>query len=342
MENNLIYESLHCHTSTSDGFLTHAQVLDECFKNKIRVVAFTDHDLFPKPDKIKTLKKLNHPVKFITGIEISCDFLHEVKERISVHVTGLFVDLENSELIKFSQRQLELRHWRMGEYVRRLTQLGFTISVEDVLDQVKGEAVGQPHIVAALSERKENWKILEGYLKELEELSKDNSQRKKQFDEILSREERTKWYVLVMGKDALHSVHVDYSPDKPIQVDDAVRLIRGAGGIALIAHWSYLRDIVTFDILEKLMKEKRIDGMETVYSFGVEFNKDLFAGDMLKLSDLCTKYNLVQGGGGDFHRREDFSLMVNPGFSHLANRTIGLLDRIVKIHPNLNLKWTTL
>ena len=154
--------------------------------------------------------------------------------------------------------------------------------------------------MAALSERKENWKILEGYLKELEELSKDNSQRKKQFDEILSREERTKWYVLVMGKDALHSVHVDYSPDKPIQVDDAVRLIRGAGGIALIAHWSYLRDIVTFDILEKLMKEKRIDGMETVYSFGVEFNKDLFAGDMLKLSDLCTKYNLVQGGAGIF------------------------------------------
>lgn len=342
MGNGLIYESLHCHTLTSDGFLTHAQVLDECLKNKIRVVAFTDHDLLPSSERIETLKKLNHIVKFITGIEISCDFLYEVKERISVHVTGLFVDLENPELVEFSQRQLSLRRWRMGEYVRRLTQLGFIISVEDVLAQVKGEAVGQPHIVAALSERKENWKILEGYLKELEELSKGDPRRKKQFDEILSRAEQTKWYVLVMGKDALHSVHVDYSPEEPIQVDDAVRLIRGAGGIALIAHWSYLRDIVTFDILEKLMREKRIDGMETVYAFGVEFNKDLFAGDMLKLSDLCNKYNLVQGGGGDFHRREDFSLMVNPSFSHLAHRTIGLLDRIVKIHPNLNLKWTTL
>lgn len=342
MENSLIYESLHCHTSTSDGFLTHEQVLDECLKNKIRVVAFTDHDILPKRDKIEALKKLNHPVKFITGIEVSCDFLYEVKEKLSVHVTGLFVDLENPELVKFSQHQLELRRWRMEEYVRRLAQLGFTISVEDVLAQVRGEAVGQPHIVAALSERKENWNILDGYLKELEKLSKDDPLRKKQLDEILSREERTKWYILVMGKSALHSVHVDYSPDKPVQVDDAVRLIRGAGGIALIAHWSYLRDIVTFDILEKLMREKRIDGMETVYAFGVEFNKELFAADMLKLSDLCIKYNLVQGGGGDFHRREDFLLMINPDFSYLAQRTKGLLDRIMKIHPNLNLNWTSL
>lgn len=40
----LSLESLHNHTTTSDGQLTHHQFLDHAADNDISIVAFTDHD----------------------------------------------------------------------------------------------------------------------------------------------------------------------------------------------------------------------------------------------------------------------------------------------------------
>ena len=37
-------QTLHSHTITSDGVLTHQEILDCAKENNISVVAFTDHD----------------------------------------------------------------------------------------------------------------------------------------------------------------------------------------------------------------------------------------------------------------------------------------------------------
>lgn len=344
---NFPYQSLHGHTTASDGVLTHEQVLDECAKNKIGLFAFTDHDQTPKIEILKKLKQLNHEVKFIPGIEISCDFVKEVPGKLSTfHVTGLFIDPTNKELKDFCVSALASRRERLKGFVTGLQKIGFAITEAEVLSVTKGEAIGRPHMVLAMKQHPENLVLLEKFYKELIELAKKNEVRSKQLKDLEKLtddfKENKKWYTLVLSPDALHSVYLDYHEENITSMDDAVKLIRSAGGLAMIAHWSYLRDRLTIDLINKILQEKRLDGMETVYSFGIEDGRDIFVQDMLDLAKLCDKYHLIQGGGGDFHQPEDFALMIDPKFSDFAERTEGMVERMLKLHPNLNRDWSTI
>jgi len=122
MKKKLQYQTLHCHTRTSDGVLTYEQVLEECKKNNIGVVAFTDHDSLPSVEKIEELQKLKHDVAFITGIEMSATNVAEVDGKIELfHIVGLFVDPTNTELKAYVDKQPEYRRERMRKFVKKLT-----------------------------------------------------------------------------------------------------------------------------------------------------------------------------------------------------------------------------
>jgi hypothetical protein len=204
-----------------------------------------------------------------------------------------------------------------------------------------GGSIGRPHIYNALSQKQENADIIAKFYDELKEKAKTDPFRAKQIEECELRGERQKWFVLVLTPEGLHSAHVEYSEVgiESISLDKVVGLIRGAGGLALVAHWSFLKDKFTIDIVEEVMKEGRIDGMETVYAFG---DGKPFFEDMVRLSELCKKYNLVEGGGLDFHHPEDFELLTDPQYAKYAERTKGLVEKILERHPNLDKTWTTL
>ena len=96
------YQVLHCHTTLSDGTLTHRGILDKCKDYNIGVVAFTDHDILMTDETVNDLKKLNHQVKFISGIEFSVTGTPEVKGGVELfHIIGLFVDHKNNALRKY-------------------------------------------------------------------------------------------------------------------------------------------------------------------------------------------------------------------------------------------------
>jgi predicted metal-dependent phosphoesterase TrpH len=71
MSNALPYESLHNHTTASDGTQTYAQVLETARVNDIGVVAFTDHDMLPSEVDVTALRAYEGPVKWLIGCEIS-------------------------------------------------------------------------------------------------------------------------------------------------------------------------------------------------------------------------------------------------------------------------------
>lgn len=337
------YQSLHGHTTTSDGVMSYEQVLDVCARNNVGVVSLTDHDSLIKPENFEKIKKLNHPVKYISGIEISCDYVLEISAMLSTfHIVGLFVDPTNKNLQDFCRQQLDGRRRRLTKYVKNLQGLGFKITEEEVLKFASdGGSIGRPHIYEALSQKPENAGIIAKFYEELKEKAKADPLRAKQVEECELRGERQKWFVLVLTPEGLHSAHVEYSEVgvENVSLDKVVRLIRGAGGLALIAHWSFLRDKFPLDVLEKIMKEERIDGTETVYAFG---DNKPFLEDMSKLSGLCKKYNLVEGGGLDFHKPEDFQLLTDPLYAEYAKRTENLLEKILEKHPEIDKTWTTL
>src|SRR4030042_3204047 len=108
------YQTLHCHTTTSDGLLSYNQVLDICSKNNIGIVAFTDHDSLPKERVVKELlESKKYSAKWIIGIEISSGKPADSRKKFSPHIVGLFVDPFNKELIKHCEMSQEARIQRM-------------------------------------------------------------------------------------------------------------------------------------------------------------------------------------------------------------------------------------
>ncbi len=322
----LPYETLHCHTRHSDGQLDYKEVLDECKKNKIGVVAFTDHDAVPHPRRLKQLEKLKHEVSFFPGIELSANFVREVKGKISLfHIVGLFIDPENKELRNFCHWAKQKRLERAVKIVNNLSKLGFDISISTVEQYAKGEIIGRPHIVKAILAKTQNLEILDQILKKMPAAAKK---------EILTHDRRQQVFDLVLDDHSfVKGIYVHYL--YPISMDEGVRLIRGAGGIALLAHWSYYKDKVGLPLVEKFCREKRIDGLETVYGFEVDLKRAKeFAKDREDLSKLAQKYHLVEGGGGDFHNQEDFKQMLDPGSQALAEKTVGMVEKILQIRYN--------
>src|SRR5262245_56689114 len=96
----LAYESLHNHTTASDGTQTYAQVLETARRCGIGVVAFTDHDMLPSETEVERLRQYDGPVKWLIGCEISSGLPRELGggPTSSLHVLGLFCDPGNAAL----------------------------------------------------------------------------------------------------------------------------------------------------------------------------------------------------------------------------------------------------
>ncbi len=73
---------LHSHTTFSDGLLTVDELLDRAIKNKVDVLAITDHDCVDGSELAYVTKK---DIKIIYGVELSTDRNNE-----SVHILGYF------------------------------------------------------------------------------------------------------------------------------------------------------------------------------------------------------------------------------------------------------------
>lgn len=337
------YQTLHCHTTTSDGLLTHEQVLDECAKNNIGVVAFTDHDSVPKPETFFKLKNLKHAVKFISGIEISANYVKEVEGQIgNFHMVGLFVDPSNKKLIDYCKLAQEKRVERAKRLLNNLLGLGFNLTMEEINKYAGGETVGRPHIAKAILAKEQNLRIIDDLLEKLKKASSGDNSLTELYNHAVAGDYWQRMFDLFLdSKSFVKGIYVHYL--NPTSLDDATEVIRQAGGVSLLGHWTFYKNKVPAELVEKFCQEKRIDGLETVYAFDLPIEeKPKFVADMQFLEGLVKKYELVPGGGGDFHRKEDFALMLRPDLNDYAERTEGLVERILGRHPNIDKTWTTL
>ncbi len=114
------YETLHAHTTASDGTLTHLELLDACQKYNVGIVAFTDHDSLPNKKTLKLLNEnRNHPIKWIIGIEVSSGLPRELGGKVhsGLHIVGLFVNPTNKDLLEYCKLAQEARITRMQRMV---------------------------------------------------------------------------------------------------------------------------------------------------------------------------------------------------------------------------------
>lgn len=305
-------ESLHTHTTLSDGKLSHREMFDLAESLGLSVIAFTDHDALPSPKVMEELEILRYKkTKWIIGTELSAGLPRELaQEKATVHIIGLFVDPTNENLIKHCKLAQRSRITRMQKIVTALQEFGFKITENDCLEASGGESVGRPHIVDALKKYPENNIIIEKTRRELAREAENDQVLLKYYNYMMQKGERSYPYMLFLTPDAFRPAYFDhdYMPD----LDEAVSLIRGAGGLAFVAHYFTVRSKMSLDFFDKLLAEKRIDGAEIVYGlreYGTAGEQAILA-ETASLCAIIVKNNAVAAGGSDAHTKEDLEAYV--------------------------------
>lgn len=302
-------QTLHSHTTQSDGLHSHLEVMDICKKYEIGTIAFTDHDSVMSQAQFKQLKNLNSEVKWISGIEISSGLPKELGGGISssFHITGLFVDPTNLELQQHCKLAQEARIVRMQKIVKNLQGIGFKISEQDCLKASGGEAVGRPHIVAAINMHAENKEVMEALRLKMEAEANVNPTIKNKFDEMMERGEMQYPYVLFLSDDSyIPGIYVEYQ--YWADMDKSVSLIRNAGGAAFVAHYFTIENKIPAEMLGSFFQQERLDGIETVYGlfgYGTKFEEELKRTRAIA-EELANKYDVLRSGGADAHSEADF------------------------------------
>lgn len=323
-------ESLHTHTTLSDGLMTHRELFDLAESLGVTVLAFTDHDAVPDADTLKMLEELrNRATKWVIGIEISAALPKDMggSHPGNLHILGLFTDPTNPALREHCARAQKARVERMEGMVKKLNNLGFTLSVDDCLRESGGESVGRPHIVSALRSHPENIQIMEQLRAEMGEAAKTSPEIAAAYTQMMAKGESQYPYALFLSPEAFRPAYEEhqYMPD----LDQATELIRGAGGISILAHYFSVAKHIDMAAFERLISEKRLDGAEVVYGLRMEGTPDAARteADRAEVAAILEKYHAIATGGSDAHTREDLEYFASQ--SHFSSATNGLTAAIL-------------
>lgn len=140
------FVDLHTHSTASDGTLPPEQVIEAAARCGLKALALTDHDTVGGVARAREAgERLG--IRIVAGVELSA-----FQDDHEVHVLALHL----SQLETLEKRLLELRaqrYTRAEKIVDRLNVLGIPITLDEVLVQSNGGAVGRPHVARALIAR---------------------------------------------------------------------------------------------------------------------------------------------------------------------------------------------
>ncbi|WP_433347074.1 PHP domain-containing protein [Micromonospora sp. CA-111912] len=138
---------LHTHSTASDGTLTPAELVRAAADAGLDVLAITDHDT--TAGWAPAVAALPPGLTLIRGAEISCRW-YGAEPAVALHLLAYLFDPNHPELVA------ELALMRAGREVRgeRIVELlradGIEVSWPEILAGAAGGTVGRPHIAQAL------------------------------------------------------------------------------------------------------------------------------------------------------------------------------------------------
>jgi len=187
------YVDLHAHSTASDGAVSPVELVGAAKRADLQAIAITDHDTIAGNDEaVATGASLG--IRVVRGCELSA-----YDGSFEVHLLALHI--RDAGAIRPSLEGFQRERTERGrKIVEQLTRHGAPISMDDVVAEAAGGALGRPHIARVL--------IRDGY-------ATDNRDA---FDRLLGA-----------GKPA-------YVPKPRLEVADAIGLAHSAGALAVWAH----------------------------------------------------------------------------------------------------------
>ncbi len=173
-----------------------------------------------------------------------------------LHILGYHIDPANAELSEHARLAVDARRERVREMLRRLRGLGVALSLEQVLDAAEGgrSALGRPHVARAL--------LVAGHVRSV--------------DEAFAR-----W---------LGDERPAFVPTEMLTPRQAIRLIHGAGGVAVWAH-------PPFHLLERDIEGFVASGLDGIECFRPRTGPT----ELARLQRTAAAYGLLVSGGSDWH-----------------------------------------
>ncbi len=252
---------LHAHSNRSDGKDSPAELVRRAKLSGVSVLAITDHDTTDGWDEAITAAR-GQGIGLVPGIEVSTRARIGLRS-ISVHILAYLPNPDHPGLTAELAKTRNSRIGRAKEMVERLAA-DYPISWQDVEDQLKpGATVGRPALADALAAK--------GIV----------PNRSAAFESIL------------------HKSSPYYVSDYSIETELAIKLIREAGGVSVMAH-----PLIDFPA-GKSELDLPLKHFETLIAAGLNgFEVDHrsvpdFAKDWLR--ELALKHNLIVTGSSDYH-----------------------------------------
>jgi hypothetical protein len=250
---------LHTHTSRSDGLLEPVALAAAARAAGVRLLAITDHDTLAAYRELRGSPALPPDLELVAGVEIntvsSGDGSTPGEE---IHVLGFGLDADDARLEEALASQREHRAGRFQAMLARLRTLG--LGVDEALEAAPGamggvESLGRPTVARAM--------VRLGHASSVEDA----------FDRWLSR-----------GRPA-------YVPRDGLDPLGAIRTIRQAGGIPVLAHYP---EALHAPAVVRELAEAGLGGLESYYR---TFDRDTAA----SMARLAGSMGLLATGGTDYH-----------------------------------------
>ncbi len=249
------YIDLHIHTHYSDGTKSVPELLKLTRKNNVAIISFTDHDTVQAYCDFPGLAHHKNP-SVIPGVELS---VHHAAYG-ELHILGYCFDTRDNRL---SERLKKFQHERRerGRKILEKVNLELIKAGREPIDfnlvkqKCKG-TLGRPHIAQALVEKKITENIHTA------------------FKSYLVRLDEPKFY---------------------FKCREAVSMISGAGGAAVLAHpGRLLSSDIDFDRFLIELKEAGIQGLEAYHPSHSEEQINI-------LLEKSRKMDFFIAGGSDYH-----------------------------------------
>lgn len=194
-------------------------------------------------------------IRVISGLELSAD----LPDGGDAHILGFFPSIQQPRL------QEQLAVYREGRMARgktmlaKLAELGMELSWERVLEIAGEAAVGRPHVAQALVESGHVASVREAFDRYLHTGGPADAQREK------------------------------------LPPEEAIALIHEAGGVAVLAHPSFLPDA---PLAVGQLVAAGLDGLEVYY-------KNYTPEQIAEYRALAEAHGLTPSGGSDYHGIHD-------------------------------------
>jgi 3',5'-nucleoside bisphosphate phosphatase len=173
-----------------------------------------------------------------------------------LHMLGYWIDVD--QIGPACERAQQERVNRAKEIIGRLNSLGVQVTFEDAVAEAgAADSIGRPHIARAAGAGADPAPFFEDYL--------------------------------VPGAKA-------FVPRRWPRAEEAVDLIHGAGGLAVVAHpyWDVGEPVQVRDLVESLVRDVGLDGIESFYPSHTK-------AQTVHCLELCDQFGLTPTGSSDFH-----------------------------------------